>query len=133
MDYNKIALNVKRLIAENGRDITLYKLSKTTADPNKPWKGPGTPVPGGAYATKGVFAVPATSIPTESRGLAFDWVSKDLLSQARHVILVAALDAPDLRDYTSFVDEDGKSQGIIWGQLLKPGPVGLLYVFGTLE
>lgn len=133
MDFVKAALNTKRLIAKNGRDITLYKLDRTVADVTKPWKGSAAPTLGSPYVTKGVFAVPATSIPTESRGLAYDWVSKDLLTQARHVILVAAYDAPDLREYNAFSDTNGLTQAIIWGQLLQPGPVGLLYVFGTRE
>lgn len=133
MDYVKKALGVKIKIDKYGRSIRLYKLDRTVADTSKPWKGSGSHQLTEEYATKGVFVVPATSIPTESRGLAYDWVSKDLLSQARHVILVAAYGAPDLREHNVFIDSDGKSQAIIWGQLLKPGDVGLLYVFGTRE
>lgn len=133
MDYVKTAKGVKAKIDKYGREITMYKIDSTPADNTKPWKGAGSPDLIEPFVTKGVFAVPATSIPTESRGLAFDWVSKELLSQARHVILVAAYGAPMLRDYKIYRDDSGKEQAIIWGQLLQPGPVGLLYVFGTRE
>lgn len=138
-DYARLAETTKRLIEKNGREVTIYKQANAVSVPNtdKPWKGSGTlgqqtPLIE-PFTCKAVFAVPATSIPTESRGLAFDWVAKDLLIQARHVLLVAAKGAPFLKEHTVYIDNDGTQNAIIWGQLLKPGDIGLLYVFGTRE
>lgn len=144
MDYDRVARTTKRLIEKNGRAITMLSKASVVSPSNagKPWNGPGpATAPNGTvqqkydltFDTYGVFVVPATSIPTESRGLAYDWVSQDLLAQARHVILVPALGAPDLKLCTDYRDNDGLVQAIIWGQLLMPGDVPLLYCFGTKQ
>ena len=131
-DYVKLAATTKRLIAQTGRDITFAKLSSAIANPAKPWEGHGDHTITDSVVTKGVFTIGNTSIPTESRGLAFDWVDRELLRVTRHVVLVAALDLPSLLDYKVMLDA-GVTWGIIWGQLLQPGPIPLMYVFGLKE
>lgn len=132
MDYNKLAATTKRLIDAKGRTVQFYKLDSTPVDPLRPWVGAGTHTPTDVVITKAVFAIGNTSIPTESRGLAFDWVDKDLLRVTRHVVLVPALGLPSLQDY-KLVTDLGKNWGIIWGQLLQPGDVPLMYCFGLKE
>lgn len=135
MNYTRIQEVAKRLIDTNGRDLKLYKLSKVSADSTKPWRGPA----GGAQEiaeviTKGAFVIGNTSIPTESRGLAFDWIDNDLLRITRHVCIVPALNNPVLEDYKVMLDVDDSTRwNILWGQCLKPGPTRLLYVFGLKE
>lgn len=135
MNYDKIQTLVDRLVAANGRELKFYKLSRTSADVDKPWKGPT----GGAQETDevttfGCFVIGNTSIPTESRGLAFDWVDQDLLRVTRHVCIVPAKDNPILDDYKVMLDVDDNSRwNILWGQCLKPGSTRLLYVFGLKE
>lgn len=133
MNYAKIVLLAKRLIDANGRDISLHKLSATAADPLKPWRGPGVQTQTDTINAKAVFAIGNTSIPTESRGLAFDWVDMDLLKVTRHVCLVAASGLPDLTDYKIINDGSAKNWNILWGQCLQPGTDRLLYVFGIKE
>jgi hypothetical protein len=135
MNYQRIQDLAERLIRENGRDLNFYKLSRDSADPSKPWKGPA----GGAQEiekvnTPGAFVIGNTSIPTESRGLAFDWIDSDLLRITRHVCIVSARDNPVMEDYKVMHDPaDDTRWNILWGQCLKPGPVRLLYVFGMKE
>lgn len=133
MDYNKLAITTKRLVYKNGRDLLLYKLKNTAVDLAKSWRGAGTPVDIDELKTKGVFAIGNTSIPTESRGLAFDWVDSELLRISRHVVIIAARDLPILEDYKIIKDSDGSRWDIIWGQCLQPGPIRLMYCFGLKQ
>ncbi len=133
-DYAEMAELVTELVLETGRSITLYKLSATPADSDKPWRGTGSggPTRTDSVTTTGVFVIPNTSIPTESRGLAFDWVDKDLLAQVRHVCLVPAQGLANLENHKLIVD-DSEQWKILWGQCFKPGPVRLFYVFGVAQ
>lgn len=131
-NYQEFADLALELITECGREIKLYKLDATPADPSKPHRGPGVPTKTSVVTTSGVFIVPQTSIPTESRGLAFDWVNQDLLTRVREVCMTPAEGLPLLDDYKLILDE-GIERKILWGQCLRPGPKRLLYVFGMIE
>jgi len=134
MDYAKLAKTSKRLIDKNGRAVFMYKLSGTVADATKPWRGAGQPTLIAEVSTMAVFAIGNTAIPTESRGMAFDWVDQDLLRVTRHVVMTSAIGLPVLEDY-KMLREAGttKNWNIIWGQCLQPGTERLLYVFGLKE
>ena len=131
VDYVKLAKTCQRLINKNGREIRLQKLA-VTENVTEPWKSAIATDPLAEVVCKGVFVVPQTSIPTESRGLAFDWVDQDLLKSTRHVVMVAALGLPDLDAY-QFVTDSGKDWKITWGQCLQPSGERLLYVFGLKQ
>lgn len=131
VDYVKLAKTCQRLINKNGRAIRLQKLA-VTENVTEPWKSAIATDPLAEVICKGVFVVPQTSIPTESRGLAFDWVDQDLLKTSRHVVMVAALGLPDLDAY-QFVTDSGKDWKITWGQCLQPSGERLLYVFGLKQ
>lgn len=131
VDYVKLAKTCQRLINKNGREIRLQKLA-VAENVTEPWKSAITMDTLAEVICKGVFVVPQTSIPTESRGLAFDWVDQDLLKSTRHVVMVAALGLPDLDAYP-FVTDSGKDWKITWGQCLQPAGERLLYVFGLKQ
>lgn len=135
MNYDRVAQTAKRLIAKNGRTIQLYKLDGTSADADKPWRAAaGAPKKTSVVTAKAVFAIGNTSIPTESRGLAFDWVDHELLKVSRRVCLIAAQGVPILDDYKVMIDGNSKKEwSIIWGQCLQPGDKRLLYCFGFKE
>jgi hypothetical protein len=42
VDYAALAATAKRLIDENGRDVTLTRKDRTPVDPAKPWRAGGT-------------------------------------------------------------------------------------------
>lgn len=135
MDYTKSAANAQRLIRQNGRLLTFSKLESVAADVGKPWRGAGVPVDVEPIEEYGVFVIGNTSIPTESRGLAYDWVDSELLKTTRHVCLVPALGLPILDNYKTIIDhtnDDGR-WNIIWGQCLQPGGIRILYCFGLKE
>lgn len=134
MNYDRVAATANRLIAANGRPITLYKIDSVVADPSKPWRGAKEQIPQSPVVTIGAFVIGNTSIPTESRGLAFDWVDQELLKQTRHVCIVPAIGLPPLEEYRLLKDGDQQGyQSLLWGQCLQPGRVRLLYVFGVKE
>lgn len=133
MDYDAIAQIALDQIKDKGRAVSLYKLiGDPPADNAKPWRGKGVQTKSAPVNTFGVFAVPNTSIPTESRGLGFDWIDEDLLKRARHVCIVPASGNPDLVDY-HILSDGGREFTVIWGQRLQPGPVPIMYVFGLAE
>lgn len=135
MDYEKAASNAQRLIRKNGRLLTLSKLEKTLANVGKPWRGFAEPADIEFIKEYGAFVIGNTSIPTESRGLAYDWVDSELLKTARHVCLVPALGLPILDNYKTIIDHTNNNGrwNIIWGQCLQPGNVRILYCFGLQE
>lgn len=130
-DYSEFVVLANELITESGRPVTLYQLSAANADNAKPWRGAGVATQINPVATYGAFVVPNTSIPTESRGLAFDWIDDDLLKRARELCLVPA-NGLDLTDYKELTD-GGQLFKIIWGQAFKPGPTIVFYVFGLAK
>ena len=134
MNYAKVAATANRLIAKNGRPITLYKIDGTVSETLKPWRGAKEQKPTSPVATFGAFVIGNTSIPTESRGLAFDWVDQELLKVTRHVCIVPASGLPPLEEYRLLKDGDQQTyQSILWGQCLQPGAERLIYVFGIKE
>lgn len=135
MDFAKAAANAQRLIRKNGRQLKLYQLSPTVADNAKPWRGAGSPVDVNEVVEYGAFVIGNTSIPTESRGLAFDWVDNELLKVTRHVCLVPALGVPILDDYKTIIDVTNSNTrwNIIWGQCLQPAEQRIMYCFGLKQ
>jgi hypothetical protein len=120
------------MIEEYGRPIVIQQLSTDDADPEKPWRGPGTSTVIASLSTTGTFIIPNTSIPTESRGLALDWIDEEQLRRVREVCIVPAAGMPDLIDYSLIVD-DTTVYRIVWGQAFRPGPTRIFYVFGLAE
>lgn len=132
MDYAKFAVLADKQIRDKGRAISLFKLSGVPADNAKPWRGAGTQTKTGQIDTFGLFVIPNTSIPTESRGLGLDWIDQDLLKRTRRVCLVPALGLADLEPY-SLLSDGGREYVLIWGQCFKPGDTRIFYVFGLAE
>lgn len=132
MDYTASAQLALDQITDKGRSITLYKLDGTVADNTKPWRGKAVQTKTSPVNTVGLFVTPDTSIPTKSRGLAFDWIDQELLKRVRHVCVVPAMGNPDLEPY-SLLSDGGRDFGIEWGQCFKPGDTAIFYVFGLAE
>lgn len=122
-DHTNFVELAKRLIAKQGRQITLKKLAATTADATKPWKGTG-PATTSAEAT-----TPAVFLPAQGSGLGKVVTDKELLKRADQVALVAPHET-DLEDMTIIVD-DSVQWKIEWVQVLKPADQLCLYVFGV--
>jgi hypothetical protein len=131
-DYAEDAQFALEMIEEYGRPVVISKLSAEDADNTKPWRGAGAETPIASLSTTAAFIIPNTSIPTESRGLALDWIDEEQLRRVREVCIVPAAGMPDLKDY-SLITDDSTVYKIVWGQAFRPGPTRIFYVFGLVE
>jgi hypothetical protein len=115
------------MIAENGRAMKVRKLSRTPADPAKPWRGPAATAPDGYEFDLDVVAV------------VIDWTEaeydQDQTRRDSQRLLIAAkpfataTPTPfDLKSADSLLDE-GRVYSLSKGNLLKPGTTAILYDF----
>lgn len=122
MDYNKTLATADRLIKKYGRTITLRATASTPSlDPDKPYRGPG-PTAVTTYTASGVFA------DTNAQKFGIETYFKDGISNAEKVVFVAATEN---YDHVTEIIDDGHTYSVQDFQTLKPGPVGLLYVFAV--
>lgn len=113
----------QRLIALRGRTCSLVKMSAAAADPTKPWNGPGAPTELARADVIGCF------VPKSGTDLGQGFISKEQLKRCQEVVLVA----PGEEDYTAFgvLLDDAVRWKVEWVQVLKPGPVPVLYALGV--
>lgn len=123
-DHTKFVLLAQRLIAKQGRAITLRKMSAAAEDPDKPWNGPGEPTVALQVDTGGVF-LPAGGTDFSSLS-----ISKEMLARVTQVALVAPNDAY-LGEMDVLLDTDNKTYKIEWVSILKPADQICLYAFGV--
>lgn len=123
MDYVKLAATVTRLINKNGRSTVLQKMESEPADPDKPWKGAGTPTVATEVSAKGVF------VPPTGDALGGEFISTELLSRASEVLLVGP-NVTDLTEFNAVVDNAVRWR-IEWCYTLRPADSILLYAFGV--
>lgn len=116
VDYVSLAATAERLIAENGRDVTLVKRSETPADAGKPWRG--TTADDTSITVKGVV------IPFEAEDQ-----DGDLFRREDKQAFVAA-DATSPNEIESFdeLDDGSDTYKIINVELIHPGDTRVLYV-----
>lgn len=123
MNYDRIAQTAQRLVAKNGRSITLVKLNATSADPDKPWRGAEDPRGDDAEE----LVVPAVFVgPT---ALGFAATSQDLFKGCSQICIVAT--TADLIGFNEVLDADGKRWKIAHIEKLKPAQTTLLYYIGV--
>lgn len=122
-DYSGFVALAQRLIENNGRSVTMQRHSAGVADPSKPWKGPGVPT---IDLTKNVQAV---FLPAGGNSFGKNFISSELLERCEQVCMVAPTDI-SLEGFTAILDNGSRWQ-IEWGQVLRPGPVIVLYAFGV--
>lgn len=126
VDYVKLAATAERLVAKNGREITLVRKSETPTDPTKPWKGPQageTLLP-----LRAVFVPPNTvrQFGITSLGQGTEFV--DLLAFSEQIAIVFQ-GQNDVREYTTL--RDGVDWNILGIQVLKPADINLLAFIGV--
>lgn len=126
MDHTKFVTLAQRLIAANGRDIVLQRLSSVAANAAQPWKGPGTPTVASSYERKGTF-LPHTGLEDLGKFL----VEDSLLKRSQEVVMVAGGD-DDLTVCNQMIDSS-KTWKIDWIRELKPGTVTVLYAMGVSQ
>lgn len=126
VDYVKMAATALRLVTKNGKTITLVKLATTPSDVTKPWRGP-VDQRGPAAASVDLKGV---EVPLLKRQFGAAYSKKDIPDTVTDAFLVApALSGtPDLTEFDELIS-DGVTYKIEVADVLRPGPVILLYYF----
>lgn len=123
-DFVKAAALALKLIEKNGRSVSIQRLDGTAADPNKPWKGTGTPTVAQSVTTPAVFLPHASTVDLGILG-----VDEELLKRIEQVAIVPG-NAVDLMTFHQFLD-GGTTWKIDWVRELRPATIPVLYVFGV--
>jgi hypothetical protein len=113
------------LINEEGRTITLQKLSGAVANVDKPWQGPATPVVEVQTDVKAVF------LPASGNDFSSLAATKEMLAKVSQVALIAP-NALDLSKMTLLLD-GGIKYKIEWVSTLKPADQVCLYAMGVCQ
>ena len=133
-DHTEFLIMARKMIAEDGRQVTFAKLDATPADSNKPWNGPASPSFVNKVTTLAIF-LPEGSI------LGFGDFNKvikddDLFKAADEVLLVAPPSTGEnLADYN--VVQDGSdvngtgTKRITIIKELRPADMTVLYAMGV--
>lgn len=119
VDYASLASIAEKLIADNGRPVTLTRESETPANASQPWRG---------NTTTDVDSLSATAVLLEYDKKEIDG---DQVRRGDQKVLLAANvvgSAKDLKDYDKMVDDgDGEAWRIEDVRTLRPGPTTVIY------
>lgn len=127
-DFVELAGVAETLIAENGRDVTFKRVSRTAGDAAKPWRGPS--------ASPESLTVRGCFVPPSGSGFGHDEMDSigSLLRGGNQVILVAAkaVGTAKLEEYDSILDGTDVWK-IAQVAVLKPGSVTVLYAVEVMK
>lgn len=122
VDQVKLAATAKRLIAKDGRSISLIKKTTVDSNPAKPWEGKtGDDVP---------LVITAVSVPPNTvrqfgiTALGHGSEFEEMTRRSEKIYIIAP-DGNDLNQYES-VDDRGVSYSILATQILEPGEIEML-------
>jgi len=126
-DYDALADDALALITEFGRTATFVKFDETPADAAKPWRGNLTPreTPSASTSILTLFAHPSSATQLGLSIREADFTGRETQ------IAVIAPGSTSVIDYKTY-DEvlDGTTRWkITRTEVLKPGPVEMLYFF----
>lgn len=120
-DHTKFVALAQKLIAKNGRLVTVCKLP-SKGNSAQPWKNDVAPAPVWSYNVMAVF------LPASGSGLSKILKNKDMLKEVNEVALIAPLDGVALEETSMIVDREQKL--LQWVQALQPAEQACLYVMG---
>ena len=128
-DHSKFLALARRLIAREGRSVTFGKLATTSADADRPWKGPariaGLPPP----LTNEVTTI-AVFLP-DGAGFGKMIEDNDLFKNAEQMVLVAPpASGEDLSGYNVVVDGSVRWKIDVIKEL-KPADLTVLFAMGV--
>lgn len=126
-DWSSFLSLSRRLTTKFGRTVTFEKLSSGPIDKTQPrWKGAGAPIIETAVVSKAVF------LPASGPDMGELITNIDLLAKIDRVALVPPpTTGEQLQTFNTIVDYEQNRNKIEWVQVLKPGAVILLYLFGV--
>ena len=125
--YTEIAQSAKTLIESTGREITLRKRNRASADPAQPWNGP-------AAGSDEEVTLTATFVPVssaQSLGMRIDRI--DGASEATQVAIIAPgspYSGFDLAEADEIIDGSIVSK-VTFVETLKPADTVVLYYLGV--
>lgn len=127
VDTTKAIAAAQRLLAANGRSVTLVKYDTTPADSAEPWKGPTDPRASVdvSTTTDAVFVN-----PTDGKRLGLSARVDDLLKTIEQLAIVSLGAAVDPAQYDELQD-GGVSYKIAFVEVLRPGDDYLLGFIGV--
>jgi hypothetical protein len=125
-NYAEMLSDTIELINATGREITLQRVEEAKIN-STPWKVSGEPVIAETMENIGTF------VPAWGNEFGTSWVSQEMLSRVSELCLVAGSPDPKgLLKFTHILD-GGVQYAIEWGQVIHPGPLTLLYIFGLTK
>lgn len=129
-DFVKLANTAQRLVAKNGRPVTIRRLSQAPADVNKPWKGPTNPQNNydAQVTTPAVFVPPASLVQ-----LGKSTIDEDMLKRVDQVAIVAPgpTETADLSTFNEILDENNTVYKVEFTETLRPASTTLVYFMGV--
>lgn len=116
LNYPHLALVAQKLIDKNGQPVVFTRLGRDPANVNKPWRGPNT----GENVVVNCIAV---IIPNDEVD------DKEAMKRGDATAYVAALDfgVNLLEGFDEVVDSDNRTWRVLNVDIIKPGPVRVLY------
>lgn len=126
-DYARLQKTTERLIAKNGRAIAVVKLAEAEDTDETPWRGTTKPrdEPEESVAAYGVF-VPISATSYLGIEIAF---KADNVARGQQIVLVPANASEEDMSAYDEIHDNGSIWKIVRAQILKPGPVPLMYAF----
>lgn len=124
VDYVRLKATAERLMAKNGRQLTLHRLEKTSDDALKPWRGTSDPRPGDVLTVYGVFVKPAS---LAHLGYVAGLDDFRIMEDDFVMLSPEGIIDTEIETYNEVVD-DNRQWRIDSLQRLKPGPTIMLYL-----
>lgn len=122
----KLAATALKLIAKNGRTVTVRLFDETQSDPSQPWLGAADPR-GAGMVTVDVSAVFVDPVSGSKMGIQI--TNPEILKRTNQIALIGHPETDEnLEDYNEILDADGKTYGILETQKLQPGETVMLYI-----
>lgn len=127
VNYANLAATAERLIGENGRNVTLKRISTAPADALVPW--------GPKATTTDIVVVKAVLIPWDIKEIDGDIIrnadKRFYISETAFVAAAAAVTPTPahaaLEDYTTLLDSDGSVWRILAISPINPGSTRIMF------
>lgn len=121
-NYPRAAATAKRLVDGAGRSVTLVRLSGSTPDGAKEWRGVADP----RATPEATLQVKAAFLPlTGEMRLGLSKTTQDLIKKSDATCLIGT--TLDLSQYTELIDTVLGRFKITAAEVLKPGDLSLLW------
>lgn len=129
-DYAGLLVDVKALVQEFGRQVTLVRYDRTPANAAEPWEGATEPR-NGDLATVWAVSVPPSSLNELGIDTTLDDNVSGLTRASEILICEPGEDDPDALDTYHEVRDGDDTFAIVYASKLKPADTTMLYFLGV--